>query len=736
MQGYDALWLPGMDHAGIATQNVVERGSRERGQEPGTTSAARTSSRRSGSGRTSPAARSSARCAASATASTGRRERFTMDEGLSRAVQTIFKRLYDDEPHLPRRADHQLVPALPHGPVATSRSSTTTTRASSSSSSTATRPATTGSSSRRPGSRRCSATPRSRCTPDDERYAHLVGREIELPLTGRRIPVVADDHVDPEFGTGAVKVTPAHDPNDFEIGRRHGLPTLDVMTDEAAHHGHRDPLRRAWTGSRPAPPSGRPSRAGPDRRREAPVPARGRPLLPLRHGGRAAAVASSGSSTSAPLAKAAGDAVRDGRVRIHPEEMEPRWFGWVDNMHDWCISRQLWWGHRIPVWYGPDGEVRLRRPRRRAGPPPTARRCRAGRQDPDVLDTWFSSALWPFSTLGWPERDRRPASASTRPSVLRHRLRHPLLLGRPDDDVRPLRDGRACAVRHRRAARPGARPVRQEDVASPAGNVVDPLDWMDATAPTRCASRSRAAPTRAPTRPISEEWAAGSRNFCTKLWNATRFALLNGATVDGRPAGAGRAVRGRPVDPLPARRRHGPGGRRLRGLPVRQDHRGALPLRLGRGLRLVPRARQAAARRGAARPPTSPGGCSARCFDVVLRLLHPVVPFVTEALWTELTGGESLVVAAWPAVDAGTGHAAAGPGRRGRGGRRCSGWSPRSAGSAPTRGCGPGSASRPGSAGLGGDRARGARGRDPGAGDARPGGRRLRAVARSSPPAP
>src|SRR5690606_2191567 len=217
----------------------------------------------------------------------------------------------------------------------------------------------------------------------DERYAHLVGREIELPLTGRRIPVVADDHVDPEFGTGAVKVTPAHDPNDFEIGRRHSLPMLTIMDERGVvtAPGPFEGLDRFE--ARPAV--------------VAALREQGRVVKEVRpyehsvgHCQRCSTVVEPRVSLQwfvkvESLARAAGDAVRDGRVRIHPPEMAARYFEWVDNMHDWCISRQLWWGHRIPVWYGPDGEV--------VCPGPGEEPPEGWTQDGDVLDTWFSSAL-------------------------------------------------------------------------------------------------------------------------------------------------------------------------------------------------------------------------------------------------------------------------------------------------------------------------------------------------------
>ena len=228
--------------------------------------------------------------------------------------------------------------------------------------------------------------------PDDPRYARLVGKTVELPLTGRRIPVIADAHVDPTFGTGAVKVTPAHDPNDFEIGRRHNLPSLTIMDEHGVitAHGPFQGLDRFE--ARPA--------VVPALREQDRIVAEVRPYLhAVGHCSRCGTTVEPRQSLQwfvrvAPLAKAAGERSATAASGSAPPEMNARYFGWVDDMHDWCISRQLWWGHRIPVFYGPNGQC-VRRPGREA-PDGWA-------QDPDVLDTWFSSALWPFSTLGWPD---------------------------------------------------------------------------------------------------------------------------------------------------------------------------------------------------------------------------------------------------------------------------------------------------------------------------------------------
>ena len=468
MQGYDTLWLPGMDHAGIATQNVVERELAKEGLS------------RHDLGREAFVERVWQWKAESGGMILGQmrrlgdsvdwtRERFTMDEGLSRAVQTIFKRLYDDGliyraeriinwcPRcLTALSDIEVEHADEDGELVSIRYGdgddsivVATTRPETMLGDTAVA-----------------------VHPDDPRYAHLVGREVELPLTGRRIPVVADPHVDPEFGTGAVKVTPAHDPNDFEIGRRHDLPSSSIMDERGRDH-------RARPVPGPGPVRGPAGRGAPRCASRAGSSPRRRPYVhAVGHCGRCGTIVEPRLSLQwfvkvEPLAKAAGDAVRDGRVRIHPAEMAARYFDWVDNMHDWCISRQLWWGHRIPVWYGPDGEVRVRRPRRAAA---GRRGLAAGpRRARHLVLLRAVAVLHP----GLARRHRRTCARfypTTRPG---HRLRHPVLLGRPDDDVRPVRDGATTT-----------RPTRCRSATSPC------TAWSATPTAARCPSRAATPSTR------------------------------------------------------------------------------------------------------------------------------------------------------------------------------------------------------------------------------------------------
>jgi valyl-tRNA synthetase len=639
MQGYNTLWLPGMDHAGIATQNVVERELAKEGLS------------RHDLGREAFVERVWQWKAESGGKILGQmrrlgdsvdwsRQRFTMDEGLSRAVQTIFKRLFDDGliyraeriinwcPRcLTALSDIEVEHSDDEGELISIRYGdgddsivVATTRAETMLGDTAVA-----------------------VHPDDDRYTHLVGKTVELPLTGRRIPVIADDHVDPAFGTGAVKVTPAHDPNDFEIGRRHGLPSITVLDEHGVvtAHGPFQGLDRFE--ARPAVVAAL--------RADGRIVAEVRPYMhSVGHCSRCGTTVEPRQSLQwfvrvGPLAQAAGDAVRDGRVRLHPPEMNARYFGWVDDMHDWCISRQLWWGHRIPVFYGPNDQVLCIGPDEQAPG--------GWRQDPDVLDTWFSSALWPFSTLGWPDdtpdlRTFYPTSVLvTGYDILFFWVARMMMMGlyamrdKAPDDAVPFRVVALHGL---------VRDQFGKKMSKSRGNTVDPLDWVerfgaDATRFTLARGANPGSDIA-----ISEEWAAGSRNFCNKLWNAVRFALLNGAHVPEVAA----------LDPsacsVPDRWILS----RLSAVNAEVDELFEA-FEFGKvcdvlyhfawdevcdwylELAKVPLASDDPQAAETTRQVLG------FVLDQLLRLLHPVMPFVTDELWTALTGEDSVMVAPWPA---------------------------------------------------------------------------------------
>ncbi|MEU8842614.1 valine--tRNA ligase [Streptomyces roseus] len=633
MQGYESLWLPGMDHAGIATQNKVEQQLAEEGksrhdlgreefvervwqwkEEYGGKILGQM--RRLGDG------------------VDWSRERFTMDEGLSKAVQTIFKKLYDDQ--LIYRAE-RIINWCPRCLTAISDIEVeyqedagelvsikygegedtlvvATTRAETMLGDTA-----------------------IAVHPDDERYKHLVGKLIKLPLTDRSIPVVADTHVDPEFGTGCVKVTPAHDPNDFAIGQRHGLPNMTIMDEHGTITVHgpflgldRFEARSAVVGAL---------------REQGRIVAEKRPYLhSVGHCSRCSTTVEPRLSLQwwvkvETLAKAAGDAVRDDRVTIHPKEMEKRYFDWVDNLNDWCISRQLWWGHRIPVWYGPDGEIVC------VGPDDEAPTGEGWHQDTDVLDTWFSSGLWPFSTLGWPEKTPDLAKFySTDVLVTGHDIiffwvARMMMFGlyAMDGEV-PFKTIALTGL---------VRDERGKKMSKSFGNVVDPLDWMDKYGSDAVRFTLAKGANPGTDVPIGEDWVQASSKFANKIWNATRFALMNGATIEGDLP---------PVEQLSATDRWILS--RLNNTVAQVDayYEDFQFSKLSEALYHFAwdevfdwyvELSKTTFFAGGEQAKVS-GRVLGEVIDVMLRLLHPVVPFVTETLWTTLTGGESLVIADWP----------------------------------------------------------------------------------------
>ena len=634
MQGYEALWLPGMDHAGIATQNVVERElakdglSRhdlgrekfvERVWEWKDDSGGRIldQMRRLGDG------------------VDWTRERFTMDEGLSRAVQTVFKRMFDDG--LIYRAE-RIINWCPRDRTALSDIEVdhseddgelvsirygdgdgaivvATTRAETMLGDTAVA-----------------------VHPDDPRYAHLIGTTVELPLTGRRIPIVADEHVDPEFGTGAVKVTPAHDPNDFEIGQRHDLPAPTIMDEDARITVDGPFLGLDRFAARTAVVEAL--------RAQGRIVAERRPYVhAVGHCSRCDTVIEPRLSMQwwvkvGPLAAAAAEAVRDGRTRIHPPSLAPRYFDWVDNMHDWTISRQLWWGHRIPVWHGPNGEMVCVGPDEQ---PPTGE---GWAQSTDVLDTWFSSGLWPFSTLGWP--DETPDLATFYPTsvlvtgydILFFWVVRMMMFGLyAMDGVAPFEVVALHGL---------VRDKFGKKMSKSRGNVIDPMEWMDRYGSDALRFSLARGANPGGDQAVNEEWVDGAQKFCNKLWNATRFAMLNGATVEG-PVPADVSV----IDAWILSR--------LNAVIAQVDaHLEAFEMAKASELLYhfawdevcdwyleLAKVALAGDEAGAA----STRRVIGEVFDTLLRLLHPMIPFVTETVWTALTGGESLVISAWPVPD-------------------------------------------------------------------------------------
>ncbi|MFD3697685.1 valine--tRNA ligase [Streptomyces sp. NPDC058646] len=633
MQGFETLWLPGMDHAGIATQNKVEQQLAEEGKSRHDLGREAFTDRvwqwkEEYGGRILGQLR---RLGAGLDWS---RERFTMDEGLSRAVQTIFKNLYEDE--LIYRAE-RIINWCPRCLTAISdieveyqedagelvsieygegedRLVVATTRAETMLGDTAVA-----------------------VHPDDERYAHMIGKQIKLPLTDRTIPVVADTHVDPEFGTGAVKVTPAHDPNDFAIGQRHDLPSVTVMDERGVITVHgpflgldRFEARSAIVGAL---------------REQGRIVAEKRPYMhSVGHCSRCKTTVEPRLSMQwwvkvGPLAEAAGEAMRDGRTRIHPEDMSKRYFDWVDNMHDWCISRQLWWGHRIPIWYGPEGQVVC------LGPDDEVPTGEGWHQDPDVLDTWFSSGLWPFSTLGWPEKT---------PDLAKFYATDVLVTGHDIIFFWVARmmmfglyamDGQSPF--HTVALTGLVRDEFGKKMSKSNPNAVDPLDWMDKYGSDAVRFTLAKGANPGADVPIGEDWVQASRNFANKIWNATRFAMMNGATIEGDLP---------PVEQLSATDRWILSRLNETVAQVDAYYEDYQFAKLSESLYHFAWDEVFSWYVELSKTTFFAGGEQAKVsgrvlgevLDVLMRLLHPIVPFVTDTLWTTLTGRESLVIAEWP----------------------------------------------------------------------------------------
>jgi valyl-tRNA synthetase len=634
MQGFEVLWLPGMDHAGIATQNVVEKqlaasgkSRHDLGREEFVKKVWEWKEESGGA-----ILEQMKRLGSSVDWS---RERFTMDEGMSKAVVTIFKRMYDagliyraeriinwcprcltalSDIEVEHQDDAGELVSIRYGEgdnaiiVATTRAETML------------------------------GDTAVAVNPDDERYSHMIGKTVKVPLIDREIPIVADEHVDPAFGTGAVKVTPAHDVNDFEIGVRHNLPNVVILDADAKVVNTNSPFdgldrfdaRKAVVEAL---------------RAEGRIVAEKRPYMhAVGHCSRCDTTVEPRLSKQwfvkvEPMAKASADAVRSGAVKIEPETLAPRYFEWVDNMHDWCISRQLWWGHRIPVWYGPNGEVQV------VGPDETAP---AGwTQDADVLDTWFSSGQWAFSTFGWPEKSADlakfyPTSVLvTGYDILFFWVVRMMMMSTfAMDGVPPFKTIMLHGL---------VRDQFGKKMSKSRGNVIDPIEFMDKYGADALRFTLARGANPGTDQALAEDWIGGSRNFATKLWNATRFAMMNGATVEGDlPA----------IDSLNAidkwiLSRLSETVSETTELLEKYEYARACELMYHFAwddlcdwyLELSKEAFASGNAEGSKR-------VLGYVLDQLFRLMHPVMPFITEQMWTTLTGGESLVVAQWPVANA------------------------------------------------------------------------------------
>jgi valyl-tRNA synthetase len=562
MRGKDVLWQPGMDHAGIATQAVVERQLAERKQ-PSSREMGREAfikrvwewKAESGGTITSQLKRLGASCDWS-------RERFTMDEGLSRAVMKVFvalyregliykdKRLVNWDPKLKTAISDLEVQQVEtkgqlwHIKYPIEGSSEFIVVAT-------TRPET------------MLGDVAVAVHPDNERLKHLIGKTAILPLVGRRIPVIGDDYADPEKGSGAVKITPAHDFNDFEVGRRHGLPLVNVFDDEA-----RLSLKNNESFLENAHPElalldALESKSREFARKVIVEKLESRGLIDkveatahvVPHGDRSGAVLEPYLTDqwyvdAKTLAQPAMVAVRERKTVFVPSQWEATFFNWMENIQPWCISRQIWWGHQIPAWYGPDGKIFVAESEDEAVADALAHYVEIGeltaeqgqniaanpqardrfareyiKRDEDVLDTWFSSALWPFSTLGWPDQTpelKRFYPTSTLVTgfdIIFFWVARMMMMGLHFMKQVPFHDVYIHAL---------VRDERGQKMSKSKGNVIDPLAVIDEYGADALRFTLAAMAAQGRDIKLSAQRVEGYRNFATKLWNAARFAEING----------------------------------------------------------------------------------------------------------------------------------------------------------------------------------------------------------------
>ena len=660
MKGDDALWQPGMDHAGIATQMVVERQLAAQGislDRAGAVPAEDGDGQRIGrddfvarvwawkgeSGGT--ITRQLRRLGASVDWG---RERFTMDEGLSAAVLEVFVALYRDgliyrdsrlvnwDPKLHTAISdleveqREVKGSLWHiaYPVEGEPGTTITVAT--------TRPET------------MLGDTAIAVHPDDPRHAALVGRFAILPLVGRRIPIVADSYSDPAKGTGAVKITPAHDFNDFEVGRRHGLPAINILTADARIS---DAAPEAYRGL---------ERFAARKRIVADLEALGAlvqvephtHMVP--HGDRSGVPIEPWLTTqwyvdAAKLAGPAIEAVEQGRTVFVPKAWEKTYFHWMRNIEPWCVSRQLWWGHQVPAWYGPDGAVFVDLDE--AGAAAQARAHYGAdvalTRDPDVLDTWFSSALWPFSTLGWPERT--PELARYYPTdvlvtgldIIFFWVARMMMMGLHFMKEVPFRTVYIHAL---------VRDEKGQKMSKSKGNIIDPLDLIDRYGADALRFTLAAMAAQGRDVKLSESRVEGYRNFATKLWNAARFCQMNrcllppGFDPRGARAGVNRWILGEfaaAVASIDAA---------LAGFRFNDAAGAAYQFAWGTFCDWYLEFAKPLLAGDDAAAKAETRAVAAFVLRGLLQALHPMMPFVTEELWDKLDHGAGgmLILSPWP----------------------------------------------------------------------------------------
>ena len=642
MQGYEALWLPGTDHASIATEAKIVEAMRQEGVtkeqlgREGFLERAWAWKREYGGHILDQLKKLGSSC-------DWQRERFTLDEGCSRAVREVFVRFFEQGliyrgerivnwcPHcLSTISDIEVEYEEKDGffwhinypivgtddvlEIATTRPETLL------------------------------GDTAVAVHPDDERYKHLIGKMVLLPIVNKQIPIVADEYVEMDFGTGVVKITPAHDPNDFEVGLRHGLPIVNVMNDDATINENggkykgltREECRRQIV--KDLEDGGFLKAVEPYKHNVGSCYRCGSVIEPR--------VSKQWFVKMEPLAKPAVEAVRSGRTRFIPERFDKIYFNWMENIKDWCISRQLWWGHRIPAWYCTGcGEMIVSRET-----PQTCPKCGSHRleQDPDTLDTWFSSALWPFSTLGWP--DNTPELRYFYPTdtlvtgydIIFFWVARMIFSGLAHMDEVPFKTVLIHGL---------VRDAQGRKMSKSLGNGIDPLEIIDRYGAD--ALRFTLATGNSPGNDMrfSDEKVNASRNFANKIWNASRFILMNlSDDVDqGLPQTLNiedkwvlskyRTLVREVTDNLE---------KFELGLAVQKLYDFIWDILCDWYIELCKSRLQAGGE-------TSEAAQRVLVYVMTgtLKLLHPFMPFITEEIWQALPhDGESIMVAPWPQADA------------------------------------------------------------------------------------
>jgi valyl-tRNA synthetase len=669
MRGKDVLWQPGTDHAGIATQMVVERQLMER-QEKSRREMGREAflkrvwewKAESGGTIVNQLKRLGASCDWS-------RERFTMDEGLSRAVLKVFvelhragliykdKRLVNWDPKLLTAiSDLEVIQVETKGHLWHLRYPIEGKTFNPEDRSTFIVVATT-----RPETMLGDVA--VAVHPDDERYKALVGKNAILPLVGRNIPIVADEYSDPEKGSGAVKITPAHDFNDFEVGKRHNLPQIDIFNAEAALFLKDNEL--FLEGATPGPDLDVVLALHAEDRFKARkaivslLEARGyvEKIEPhvnvVPHGDRSNVVIEPFLTdqwyvNAKELAKPAIAAVRGGKTKFIPKNWEKTYFDWMENIQPWCISRQLWWGHQIPAWYGPDNKVfvALTEAEAQADADKHYGKKTKLARDEDVLDTWFSSALWPFSTLGWPDvtpelkRFYPTSTLVTGFDIIFFWVARMMMMGLHFMKEIPFRDVYIHAL---------VRDASGAKMSKSKGNVIDPLALIDEYGADALRFTLAAMAAQGRDIKLSTQRVEGYRNFATKLWNAARFAEMNGcASVAGFDPKSAKETLNRWIAHETAKA----AAEITEAIEAYRFNDAATAvyrfvwniycdwyLELAKPLLIGPG--------GAAKSETQAMVAWAR--DEILKLLQPFMPFITEELWA-VTGKHDALLAldAWP----------------------------------------------------------------------------------------